>query len=123
MRTSGRRQSDKQVTAYVGVTERPLFEAYAQQFGLDAGNLLHILWQRELRLKRLERLDERHLEPAEAGLDSKVTAHLADPALKPLIKKRAEAVDLFVSRASAMLLREEMAARWLEKVLDLTDSN
>lgn len=123
MRTSGRRQSDKQITAHVGVTERPLYETYAQQFGLDAGNLLHILWQRELRLKRLGGIDERYLEPVEAGLNSKVTAHLADPAFKPLIKKRAAAADLPVSRASAVLLREEMTVRWLEKALDLTDSN
>lgn len=127
MRTSGKREADKQVTAHVGVIERPVFEAYAQAFGLDAGNLLHILWQRELRLERLDRIDERFQDPVAAGhlngLDSKVTAHLADPGLKPRIKQRAEAVGLKVSRASATLLREEMSGRWLETALDLNDSN
>ena len=126
MKKSGRRAADPQVTTHATKVERLIFDAYARKFGLDANNLLHILWQRELRFERLHQIDEIFRDPAASsqagGLDSKVTAHLGNPDLKPRIKQRAKIAGLSVSRAGAILLREEMSARWLEKTLDLTDS-
>ena len=116
-----------QITAHVSAAERAIFEAYSRAFGLDAGNLLHLLWQRELRFGRLDQIDGSFQDPGPAlkakGLDSKVTAHLSDAALKARIRARAEAIGMPVSRAGAMLLREEMQLRWLEIALDLGDSN
>lgn len=116
-----------QITAHVTVAERDRFEAYARKFGLDAGNLLHLLWQRELRVARLQTIDRSFQEPGGVhsgkGLDSKVTTHLTDAALKPRITDWAAAADLPVSRAGAMLLRDEMTTRWLQGALDLGDSN
>lgn len=116
-----------QITAHVSAAERGHFEAYARGFGLDAGNLLHLLWQRELRFGRLDQIDGSFQDPGQAlkakGLDSKVTAHLTNAALKARIKARASAIGMSVSRAGATLLREEMQLRWLENALDLGDSN
>lgn len=116
-----------QITTHVGTSERVVFDAYAGKFGLDAGNLLHLLWQRELRFARLQQIDSSFQEPSaahsEKGLDSKVTTHLTDLTLKTRIKERAAAIGLPVSRACAVLLREEMHTRWLETALDLGDSN
>lgn len=116
-----------QITAHVTAAERETFEAYARKFGLDAGNLLHLLWQRELRVGRLDVIDGAFQEPGGAhngkGLDSKVTTHLSAPDLKSRIKERAAAANLPVSRAGAMLLRNEIKTRWLQGALDLGDSN
>lgn len=116
----------EQITTHVGTSERVVFDAYAGKFGLDAGNLLHLLWQRELRFGRLQQIDSSFQEPnaahSQKGLDSKVTTHLTDVTLKTRIKERAETVRLPVSRASAILLREEMQTRWLEIALDFGDS-
>jgi hypothetical protein len=118
---------DPQVTAHVTKAEREGFEAYARKFGLDAGNLLHLLWQHELRVERLALIDQVYREPgprlAENGLKAKVTAHLTDTELKPRIEARATAAGLPVSRAGAIMLREEMVARWLANALNFSDSN
>lgn len=123
----GGRKPDLQVTTYVTADERKIFDDYAGRFGLDAGNLLHLLWQHELRVERLGAIDAACREPIGGagadGLNSKVTAHLTDPALKVRIKERACRAGLQVSPAGAMLLREEMGARWLTAVLDFGDSN
>jgi len=107
---------DPQVTAHVTKAEREGFEAYARKFGLDAGNLLHLLWQHELRVERLALIDQVYREPgprlAENGLKA-----------KPRIEARATAAGLPVSRAGAIMLREEMVARWLANALNFSDSN
>lgn len=123
----GERRFDPQVTTYVTPAEREQFDAYAGKFGLDAGNLLHLVWQHELRVGRLEQLAPALQVPSRAigadGLTSKVTAHLSDPDLKQQIKDRAGQTGLPVSRAGAALLREEMHTRWLAAALDFGDSN
>jgi hypothetical protein len=123
----GGRKPDLQVTTYVTSDEREIFDDYAGRFGLDAGNLLHLLWQHELRVERLGAIDAVCREPSGGagadGLNSKVTAHLTDPVLKVRIQDRARRAGLQVSPAGAMLLREEIRVHWLSAVLDFGDSN
>lgn len=121
------RRFDPQVTTYVTPEERNRFEAYAAKFGLDANNLLHLVWQHELRVVRLEQLAPALQESSRAvrvgGLTSKVTAHLSSTRLKQQIVERAAQTGLPVSRAGAALLREELRECWLVRVLDFGDSN
>lgn len=108
----------EQVTAHVGEEERKTFDRYAEKFGLDAGNLLHILWLRELRLGRLASAGQDRASPDQgssgANLDSKVTMHNTPSDVKKTIKSHCSALGLSVSRAGATLLRDEMEENWLQ---------
>lgn len=121
------RRSDPQATTYVTPEDRDRFEAYAGKFGLDANNLLHLVWRHELRVVRLEQLAPAFQESSRAaragGLTSKVTAHLPSVHLKQQIVERARQAGLPVSRAGAALLHEELRECWLTQALDFGDSN
>ena len=110
-----------QITGRLTSAERAAFDLHAREFGLDAAGLLVLLLFRELRVARLETLAGRHTAPT-AGLDSKVTAHVRDAATRTGIRARAKCAGVSVSRACAVLVRTELAERWLERAMRLDSS-
>lgn len=115
------KKSPEQVTAHVSEKERKEVEAYAEQFGLDAGNVLHLLWRRELRVGKPLDLNAHGQGPGRETGDmrkSKVTVHNVPRQMKASIRKHCAKQGVSMSHGSSTLLRDEMDKRWLERRLD-----
>lgn len=104
---------DKQINAYLAVSEREAFEAYAQNFYLDAAGLLALLLAREMRVGRLSELIHADVAPP-ANRDAKVTARLRCRDHAELTKL-AKDNSVSLSQVGALLVRAELRDLWLEK--------
>lgn len=110
---------DKAAYAYVAATTGEAFDKYAKACGLTSkSELLKLLIQRELRLKRL-RSDRQSGASRQAPLGqnkTKVTAHLNGD-LNKALSTHVEMVGLSISNAAAQLVEIELNERWLEAAL------
>lgn len=102
-----------QIGGYLAPDEHAEFKGYAAQFHLKDSSLANLLVVRELRLRRLPTLKERHVSGA-AKARSRITAHQSNPQLKQAFDAHARACGISPDQAAAILFRAELAERWLE---------
>ena len=105
----------KHAYAYVPYGTGEAFEVYARTCGLTSkSELLKLLIGRELRLNRLKPGEQSRQSPSPNR--TKITAHLSDE-LEAALAKRAAALGVSTSHATARLVEGELSERWLEKSL------
>jgi len=105
----------KHAYAYVPYATGEAFDAYARTCGLTSkSELLKLLIGRELRLNRLKPGKQSRQPPSPNR--TKITAHLSDE-LEAALAKRAAALGVSTSHATAQLVEGELSERWLEKSL------
>ena len=105
---------DFQVTIRLSQQEKDEIEAYAQIFYLDAVGLLALLLAREVRVGRLRSLLENDVPP-DVPRKTKVTVRLRENE-RAEVTSIAEALGQSQSHVGAVLVRAELAERWLESV-------
>ena len=102
-----------QILGYVTPDDRDRFEAYAVAYGLHVTALANLLIARELRTRRLTKLQQAFDAPRPLPSRSKIVAHTPDVATKKAFTAWAHAVGMKPSRAAAILFRAELEEQWL----------
>ena len=103
-----------QITGYLPRDDAERFRSYAVELGIDKSALANLLIHRELQLGRLAGLRQhQHSEPR--ARCTKVTAHLADSAIKLAFNAAAQQVGLVPGAAASILFRAELSERWLAR--------
>lgn len=102
-----------QANAYLSISERQAFVAYAQEFFLDPAGLLALLLVRELRLERLAELIDTDEAPP-SNRTAKVTVRLT-PNDHGVLTKIAGDNSVSLSYICAVLARAELRERWLDQ--------
>lgn len=110
-----------QITTYLTPDVHAAVVAYARQFGLDVGALANLLFHRELRVGRLPSLaDSNDGDVGTANV--KITSHQTDAYLHDLWRDHAKAHGLSISRAGALIFRDELKRQWLKEAVNQVDS-
>lgn len=106
-----------QAYAYVSVQVGNDFDGYARDCGLTSkSELLKLLIERELRLRRLGRPEIRSAYRA-AGRESKITAHLPSK-LSDRFAAHISVLGYSKSSAAALLVERELEERWLANAIE-----
>lgn len=103
-----------QILGYVTSEDRDRFEAYALAHGINVTALANLLIARELRARRLTKLQDAFDATRPLASRSKIVAHTPDAATKAAFTARAHEAGMKPSRAAAVLFRAELKERWLE---------
>jgi len=106
-------QGCPQITCHLHATERAAFVDYSRSFGLDPPSLMLLLFARERRVGRLPALirdDRPHPGPRKGAL----TVHKRDPAMRKAVATMAEQHGTTASGLFGVLIRAELAERWLD---------
>ena len=106
-------QGRPQITCHLHVTERAAFADYSRSFGLDPPSLMLLLFARERRVGRLQALirdDKPHPGPRKGAL----TVHKKDPTMRKAVATMAAQHGTTASGLFGVLIRAELAERWLD---------
>jgi hypothetical protein len=113
----GSERSRVQQVARVAIADQAAFHQYAEQLGLQMSTLATLLLARELRIRRLSRLGERHRAVKGASLDGKIIAYLHGSDVKRSFSAHAASAEMRPGPAAALIFRAELTERWLERVI------
>lgn len=110
-----------QVTARLSPKIRARFEQYAQGLELDASELARILIVRELRVRRILRLQthpsERPAKSLDKAKDRKLTAHFHSANIIAEFDRYSTAQGFNRSDAAKLIFERELTKKWLLKAL------
>lgn len=108
-----------QANAYVSEQVSDAFDSYSRSCGLTSkSELLKLLIERELRLRRLSRSGAslvRHRHPV--GRGSKITTHLPSR-VNERFDAHTRTLGFSKSAATAFLIETELSERWLETAIE-----
>lgn len=108
---------DFQILGYLLPEECEEFNTYAGSMNLNSSAVANLLVVRELRLRRLSRLEDyqRNYRRSEC---SKIVAHQSNDSTKRAFTAHAEGCGLKPTAAAERLFRAELEEHWLKHCLD-----
>lgn len=112
-----------QIGADLTSDEHRDFCAYADRLLLKDSALANLLIARELRLKRLPTLRDRYIRNVPKEPRCRVTAHQTSARANSAFRTHAEACDLGLGAAAAIIFRAELDEAWLWHCMDLIPEN